>query len=247
MKKVLSLLFISLLFIASCGPSVDSEQKAWDANQKIIAEVKTQYPAFIKAIDVTVEVAEKAWEKAKSISDEEKKAEQMEKANNLIEKGTVGQIHNLKSEISKLENLRTKLLGKKMPTLLFEDRAREVSADAKLAIDNAELVFQKGNGAEMSVPDVLNLLANANSGLKESTKKIDKIIDEIEDIESKAAAEKKKLESAKDSTSATTNTGTTTDTKTETTPKFIKCEYCGKDNAYEATECKSCGAAISHK
>ena len=132
MKKLFTFLLIALFAINSCGPTLESENEGWQENLDAMAKLKTDYPAFTALIDKKIEEAKTIWDEAQSISDEEQKLDKMVAANDVLERGTMGNLKNMKSKISSLKSKKESLM--KMKTDLGEKRAVFNNRNSKIKI-----------------------------------------------------------------------------------------------------------------
>jgi len=244
MKKFGLLLAGLLLFIYACGPSVEGEKKAWEKTQSTVTQLKSQYPAYAQLIDAKYKLAQKAWEDAKSISDEDKKADKMAEANNYIRKGAVGTLNSLKSNLDNLHRQKDALMKKVAPAESFNNRINLAIQDANTAIDQGEkALYAQGN---LTAPDAENSLNMASQKIKSANTTVKGVFSAID----KYVRDQNKKNTTTNNTTTNNTTTTTNNTKTTTSnnttekPKEIKCEYCGTLNPATNTKCKNCGAPL---
>ncbi len=241
MKRTALFILGLMIFVYACGPSVEGEQKAWKKSQEIVNKLKTDYPAYVQLIDYKFEQAQKSWEAAKSIKDEDQKAEKMAEANNYIRRGALGTLSSLKSDIASLRSKKDNLMKKVAPAESFNNRINIALQEANSAIDQSEkALYITGN---LSVQDAESSLNSAGSKLSSASKSVRGVVSAID----KYVRDQKKQNQTTTTNSTTTNsssntTGTTTTTQTK--PKQIKCQYCGTMNDADATKCKNCGAPL---
>ena len=115
---ILMLPLLAILFY-SCGPSVEGEEKSWKTNQTAIEVLKADFPAYASMIDTKWQVAKKLKSESEGISNEEDKAKKMAAANNLLDRGCLGNLRGMKKKISSLESKRK--AAKKRILFFFSD------------------------------------------------------------------------------------------------------------------------------
>lgn len=226
MKKI-SLLFIAVLFIVySCGPSVEGETKNWDRNLQQLKKVQTDYPVYADMIKAKIEEAEKIYDKAVNISDEEAKAKKMREANSVLTGGCLGNLKDMSSKINEVKEknreLKKILKDKSESEIKF---AELIMDDGKNAIKKAEKVLNKK--AENLNANPCLKIESAYKDLEVAYKDIEETISSFKDQDREKEEE---LNKEKD--------------KEDDKPVMVKCEYCGKMNDAGRTECKYCGAGL---
>ena len=215
------------IFIAACGPNVETELKNWEANLKAMDKLKTEYPAFASMIDAKLDEAKKAWAESEGISNEDEKAEKMASANRLLSGGCVGSLRNMKREISNVEKemeaLRQLRKGKSGDEKTY---AEDAITDARYAVEDAEKMLKETSLSDPcnELDKVYKKLSTASSDIRDAKSKLNNVV--------------------KDTiTNNSNNTNNTTNTTVEE-PKQIKCGYCDSYNDAKETKCKSCGANL---
>ena len=227
MKKISLLFVVMIVFVAySCGPSVEGETKNWDRNIKALKKMQVDYPAYAELITGKITEAEVIYEKAKGISDEEEKAQNMRKANSVLNSGCVGDLKKMSSKIDGVEKKKNELKKKiKNKTASDLKYAEFVIDDAKTAIKKAEKVLNK-KSEDLDGNPCLKI-EKAYKNLETAYKDIEEAIASFKDQERKKEEELKKETEKK-----------------EEAAKMIECTYCGSKNEAGSTKCKSCGANL---
>ena len=158
-----------VLFYAGCKPSVAGQTDDWKANQEHLAGMTTDMPGFAAALATVKTKSEAAWAEAEKIADEDKKAEAMKAANDLIGHGFAGKLYDLHGLIDEIANYRKKLAGKTMSNPLIA-RINDAVDPANEAVENAETVMRNGAADEMAaeaaVSPVYEALKNARDKWK---------------------------------------------------------------------------------
>lgn len=235
MKKLSTFIVMLLTFVVACGPSIEGEQKAWDANVNSVDKLKNEYPAYAQLIDYKLTEAQKIWDASLAIGDEEKKAEKMQEANNFFEKGSISVLRNLKSNIDRLKREKDNLLKTTAPDYSFTSKINNAVTEANSAVDAAEnSLYVKGN---LTKEDADVQLSRVGTKLSDATRTLKSVAESITKYKQEQEA-KLKQEQTKTETQ-------TTVAKEEAKP--IKCEYCSTSSPAGSTKCKSCGAALPSK
>jgi hypothetical protein len=236
MKKLSTLLIISIFLINACGPTLESSNDNWKDNQAAMVQLKSEFSVFAPLIDQKLEEAKKVWNAAQSISDEEKKLDKMVEANNILSSGAIGNLRNMKREISKLKSEKEGLMKLNANSYQLEEKATNATRTVKEAIANAEKVLYM-NADEFTINDAPGKLNRAFNGLNDAYKEVEIVIDLINDANNKVEQEKKdkeqEIQAEKD--------------KEEKAKADIKCGYCGAMNKAGSTKCSSCGAPLDKK
>jgi hypothetical protein len=231
MKQSVTLLCIAIFALISCGPSKESESKAWQKNLDAAKSLKSTYPVYASLIDSKISEATKLWDEAAGISNEDAKLKKMVAANDLLDAGCIGNLSNMKSKISDLKLKKEGLMQLKAPDYQTESRARNAFQTVENAIDKAEKVLYL-TPAEFKLEEAPGKIDIAWNGLTDAYREVEIIIDNI-NKDNKAVADQnaKKQQDLKDEKQ-----------KTEEAKADIKCPYCGTMNPHDYTKCKSCGA-----
>ena len=228
----LFLLVSLLVFFAACGPSVESETKAWDSNKQKIEKLKAEYPAYVALFDQKMEQAKTLWDAAAKETDEDAKAKKMSEANNLIDKGPIAELSSLKSDLSELKSL-----SNQMDNSTLDERALEKASDARKlmrkAKDKVDDVLNRTEKA--TVDEAVGMINKAKSRIEEAKGEIKSVIKQAKKKEANA----KKTEEKKDELNKTDETKTTTPEV-----KMIKCKFCGNKNKSTDKTCSGCGSNI---
>jgi hypothetical protein len=231
MKQLVTILFMATFAFTSCGPSLESENENWKNNLSAVYSLKSEFPVFKELIDNKIAEATKLWDEASKISNEDQKLEKMVVANDVLEKGCIGNLMNMKSKIADLKFKKESLMKLKTPNYQLESRAQKAFASVDIAVKEAD-------GVLYMVPENFNLneapgkIDKAWNSLNDAYKEVEIIIDNINKENSTIASEKaKKEQEVKDEK-----------VKAEEAVADIKCPYCGTLNAHDYSKCKSCGA-----
>ncbi|MDX1904771.1 MAG: hypothetical protein SFU27_11485 [Thermonemataceae bacterium] len=199
MKK-LSLFFLLLLALASCKKSVEGETSTWNANVNKLKKLKASYPSFADVLDKDLKDAQKKWEDAQKISNEEEKIKKMSEANYTFNTGFVYELGTLESKLEavnkKNKDLRNAMTDKNVN--LDKSDLKEVlrtNDDAKDALTNVEKMLSKG---DKSSDQAYRTIKEANSRLSDIERRVDQAMKLIND--SKKPAGKKGDKDKSDST-----------------------------------------------
>ena len=230
MKKFKLILIVTLLITAfSCGPSVEGETKNWDRNIEQLKKMQKNYPAYADMIKAKITEAEKVYNDASSISDDEKKADKMREANNMLNLGCVGNLKNMSSKIDdvnkKKRELKNMMQGKSKSDIKF---AEMVIDDSKDAVKKAEKVLNKKTD---------NLDANPCMQIEKAYKDLTLAYDDISNAISKINKAEADQQKKEDEIKAESE-------KKDEAPKMVECTYCGSMNEAGKTKCSSCGANL---
>ena len=231
MEKLVTTLLLCFFFLNSCGPSLESENESWKKNLDALSALKTEFPVFKPLIDAKIEEATKLWDEASKISKEEEKLDKMVAANDVLEKGSIGNLKNMKSRIADLKSKKESLMKLKTPNYQLESRVQKAFATVEMAIKEAD-------GVLYMVPENFNIndapgkIDKAWTSINDAYKEVEIIIENINKENNTIASEKaKKEQEVKDEK-----------VKAEEAVADIKCSYCGTMNAHDYSKCKSCGA-----
>lgn len=231
MKRMYLLLIVMAMFFIACGPSVDTESKNWEKNKTAVEKLKSEYPAYAQMIDEKMQEAQKIWDKAVSISEEEKKAEEMSRANDLLEKGAVGALKSMKSEIDNLKREKNELQEKIADNPAITQRANDAIKEATDAVKTAEeVIFATGTFTASEAQNKINMAKSRIESAKKSIKSVVKAISKEKTVKKEKEQKEKEKQVEKEKEKAK-----------------VKCEYCGTMNEPDATKCKSCGAQLEKK
>jgi len=230
MKKIALFLVLSLVFIASCKKSVESEKRSWDVNLREANELKYEYPTFTNVINDQIKVAETAMNEAQTISDEKMKIQKMADANALLNATFVRNLKEIKTLKYSVRTKSTEARGLKL-------EYNEMMSSNQAIADGERVVFD----SEMKLKNTVNSRADADAlsglvlaDLKTAVANLDRVIAKVKEREN---LEKKKIEQAAADKAAVEKQ------KTEAAQP-IKCSYCGELNLATAVNCKACGAPL---
>jgi hypothetical protein len=230
MKKIALFLVLSLVLIASCKKSVESEKRSWDVNLREANELKYEYPTFTNVINDQIKVAEAAMNEAQTITDEKMKIQKMADANALLNATFVRNLKEIKTLKYSVRSKSTEARGLKL------EYNEMMSANQAIA-DGERAVFD----SDMKLKNIVNSRADADAlsglvlaDLKTAVANLDRVIAKVKEREN---LEKKKTEQAAADKAAVEKQ------KTEAAQP-IKCAYCGELNPANAVNCKGCGAPL---
>ncbi len=230
MKKIALFLVLSIVFLASCKKTVESEKRSWDVNLREANELKYEYPSFTNAINDQIKIAETAMNESAAIGDEKLKIQKMADANALL---NATFIRNLK-EIKTLKySVRTKSTEARGLKLEYNEMmsANQAIADGERAVFDSDMKLKNPVNSRTDADALSGLVL---SDLRTAVSNLDRVITKVKERENlekkkteqiaadKAAAEKQKTDAAQP----------------------IKCSYCGELNLATAVNCKACGAPL---
>jgi len=231
MNKLVTTFLLCTLVIISCGPSLESENENWEKNLDAAATLKAEYPVFKSLIDAKIEEATKLWDEASKISNEDQKLDKMVAANDILEKGSIGNLKNMKSRIADLKSRKESLMKLKTPNYQLESRVQKAFATAEMAIKEADAVLYMVP-ENFNISDAPAKIDKAWTTINDAYKEVEIIIENINKENNTIASEKaKKEQEVKDEK-----------VKAEEAVADVKCSYCGTLNAHDYSKCKSCGA-----
>lgn len=135
------------LALTGCKPSVEGQTDDWKANVAHVDQLITDMPQFATPLNSVKTKAEAAWAEAEKVSGDDQKAEAMKSANDIIEKGFAGQLHELQGLIDEIASIRKKLAGKTMSKSLIA-KLNDAVDPANEAVEKANLVMEMGAETE---------------------------------------------------------------------------------------------------
>jgi colicin import membrane protein len=225
-KFLFALLTTMLLILPACSKSVEGESRRWEVNTSRVAELEAVYPGFKGALATRKANAQKLYEAASGLG-EEQKIEKLAEANKALMAGFVGDLVAIDDKIKKLRERRVEAAAE---TSEATKLAAQVAAeDAQKAIERAEAALKTGASDEASAAAVLK---RVHADLDAAKAALDKVLKADKAKQEKAEAAEKEAEAAKAKAEA------------EEAAKVApwKCEYCSSENPHDATSCNSCGA-----
>ena len=230
MKKIALFLVLSIVFLASCKKTVESEKRSWDVNLREANELKYEYPSFTNVISEQIKIAETAMNETQTIADEKMKIQKMAEANGLL---NITFIRNLKEIKSLKYGIRTK--STEARGLKFE--YNEMMSSNQVIADGERAIYE----SDMKLKNVISNRTDADalsglvlSDLKTAVSNLDRIIAKVKEREN---LEKKRVEQVAADKAAVEKQ------KTDAAQP-IKCSYCGELNIATALNCKACGAPL---
>ncbi len=204
------------------------ETKNWDRNLEQLKKMQTDYPAYADMIKAKIGEAEKVYDEASSISDEDKKADKMRDANNILNQGCIGNLKNMNAKIDELKNKKKELKN------MLQGRPESDIEFAKLIIDDSKDAVKKAEKVLTKKAEKLD--SNPCIKIESAFKELESVYKDIDE----AIAEFNKIDTEQKNKEEIDEENETKDEKA----KLVECEYCGKMNEAGKTECKYCGAAL---
>ncbi|MEM6298752.1 MAG: hypothetical protein AAF740_08710 [Bacteroidota bacterium] len=228
MKYQLFYFFVFIFILSSCSKSVESETKSWDRNVKIVKDLKVEYPNFEKILDSQLLEAQREYDKVASITGEEEKIVQLEKANKILNAEFVRNLRTVQREQKDLKEQLQKLEAMKLPDNLKDSKRRAIR-DTEAALREAKSIANK------SIADLTGATSvsrKVSRQLEDAEKAIKKVISESDKIAAEEKKAKQKAEEAK---------------QEKEKQQYVVCSYCDTKNESKNGNCKSCGAALPKK
>ena len=126
------ILLSALALLSACKPSVENETRKWGHNLSNAQTALAKYPNFGKHATPLVNQAKADWQKALSITDEEKKAEAMKAVNKQFSKGLLGKLTQVIYKDKSINDDLNKLSKKQVPkSILYRIKNKIASARSK--------------------------------------------------------------------------------------------------------------------
>lgn len=151
--QLIPALLLLICCLSACKPSTKNETAKWQSNLSAIDKLVQDAPAFAVPIKEVKAKAEAAWAEAEKMTEEEKKAEGMNVANQMISNGFVGHLIKIPEMEKEIDDIRGKLAGKTMAQSLIAKINDELDNTNK-AYELYDTALDKGAADEVS--------ANAN-------------------------------------------------------------------------------------
>ena len=147
-KPIALVLFMAvILSLTGCKPSVSGQTDDWKANIEHVDHLVSEMPQFATPLEAVKTKAQAAWAEAEKLTDEDKKAEAMKSANDIIDKGFAGQLYKMQGLIDEIASLRKKLAGKTMSKSLIA-KLNDAVDPANEAVENAQSAMSAGAETE---------------------------------------------------------------------------------------------------
>ncbi|AFM04550.1 hypothetical protein Fleli_2170 [Bernardetia litoralis DSM 6794] len=177
-KNFYFIVILFTCFLSSCTPTTENELKKWEVNKNTINELKVGYPTFSSLLESDFEKMQAKWEESQKITDEEKKAEEMNQINNLFYSGYIQDLFSVNSRLEEIEEQKQKINGLKMTDSKRERADEEIEeANEKVGMVK-QLLSQKINDqaaateiAEEAKSELIAIIAALNTVIKTSKKK----------------------------------------------------------------------------
>lgn len=173
--------FIALLitcFLASCTPSTENEKKKWNINTNTISELKTSFPSFVSFLQTDFDKMQSRWTESENMTDEEKKAEEMNQINAFFYSGYVQDLFSVKSKLEDIEEKKEKINGLKMTDAKWEKAEAEIKKANEKVESVKEFLSQPINDqvtaeklAKEANSELIGVISALNSVIKNSKKK----------------------------------------------------------------------------
>ncbi len=136
------------LALAACSPSTKGETQRWGHNVSAVSALGTRWPGFAPLLQAGKAAAQKEWDAAEALSDEEAKAAKMKAANEAFGP-LLARLREVDSKQQGVEELIGKLNKLKVPNTATAKRGKAVqAARASLAEIQAALSDAKPSTAE---------------------------------------------------------------------------------------------------
>jgi hypothetical protein len=139
MKKFMIMAVIAsfvLCVITGCKPSTKGEMDKWEVSKKDLAEATAKWPAFKGVLDKKMADAQKMWDEALKLTNEDEKAKKMKEANAFLD-DLLNQFTQIKYKMKGVEDAIAKFNGKKLTKSEDSIRQKAVS-EAQKIIKQAE-------------------------------------------------------------------------------------------------------------
>jgi hypothetical protein len=240
MKKFILIFAVSAIFIISCKPTVENEQKSWNDNLQKMSTLKSTYPAFASFIDSKIAAAKTIWSQAEGISDKDQKAKKMSEANDIFETGCVYQLSEMKDKMrnvdNKISDVKDAKRGEKGTDKHY---ANDAVDDAQQSLKEVGQILYNGKTTISSEP--CEVISRAYALL---TKSYDNLVSAQNKLSNKNSSNYNNNSNNSNSNNSKNSNNSNQSNKTNQSPAKIKCEYCGTMNDATATKCSSCGAPL---
>lgn len=153
-SKITALCMI-VCMIAACKPTTKNETAKWQTNLAAAQKLSQDAPQFATAIAEVKTKAETTWAAAEKITEEDKKAEEMNKANQMIGNGFIGQLTKIEEMKTEISDIRGKLSGKTMAQSLIAKINDEMDR-TNSAYDLYDQAMAKGASDEASANSLVD-------------------------------------------------------------------------------------------
>ena len=161
------LLAATAILITSCKASVEGETKKWAGNLEMVDRLAGEYPNYAAPLNEVKANAEGAWKAAEALTDEEKKAEAMNAANDIIDNSFAQKLGEMPIMMDEISKIRGDLSGKKMSQTLIS-KLKSAAEKADEAVDDAYDAMSMDAG---SIAAAESNISPAYSALKSSRDK----------------------------------------------------------------------------
>lgn len=154
MKNALILTVIALTIITyACKPTNESEDRGMKNNKTKVASLKEKYPALSEMLDIKLKEAEKLYEEAGKISNEEEKIKKKKEANDIFNTPFMRDLSAIEPKMEDLEDAVKDMIKKKYEKsdLKKVEKARDDSYDL---ISEIKQILTKG-GSEDELKEIL--------------------------------------------------------------------------------------------
>jgi hypothetical protein len=184
MKK-LSLFLFALIAMFACKKSVEGETATWQANKTKLQKLKASFPAFGSVLDEELKEAEKKWEEASKITNEEEKIKKMSEANYTFTTGFVYELSSLESRMESITKKRKDL------------KAAMTSNDVNLSKSAQREILSVDEFVSEAIASTEKMLAKGDKSTTQAYKTIKEANKTIADAEQKVDAAMKMIESSR--------------------------------------------------
>lgn len=182
--KTYALLISAILFVTSCGKSIEQLSKDWEASKAKSAQLQSEYPNLKTCLEGDVKKGSLEFDKVASAKDEDAQKDLLAKANKAINNGIAGKINALvaidKSMATELSSLKGKA-----PQLQVEEANADITAALKAnytdCSDAATKIGAATEKAKMSQKDLAELLKTV-SKLEAAKKEVPEIDSKLDNL-----------------------------------------------------------------
>ncbi len=228
MKKTIIYLLLCLVLVA-CGASVDGEKQKYAEYEQYSDMIMNKYPQFASQVELERNMAEKKYNDAIKVKDDDKKIAALENANRVFENGFVGNYKKFETATYDLEN-QIKETDRQISDKDFTRKTSQLIDDAKETLKDSENLLKDAttanSGLILSLEREIKNLNDAKGNLEAHVKSIN-------------AKNTKKKDKKDEKIDNSSDEPTLADE-----PAQIKCKRCGTMQTADSETCSSCGAQI---
>ena len=173
-KYFFGALLLLSFFLISCKPSVERESRTWERNSKSASTLNTKYPQFATYLKKDLDTATAAWQAALKLPNEEKKAEAMDKANDVLETKFFRQLNSIASRNDSINSAIQSLFKKRMSKNRLRkvqqkiSKAREKQSASRSLLAAADTASRES--ALGAIDDAVGKLIDASNAVDKAKK-----------------------------------------------------------------------------